>query len=137
MLRNDVVKSKNAAHEHDLVGQFAAPDVDTIDGVQIKRLPAGEALGARDLTRWSSNRSGGQSGSYTTKREREILDNWTKPAKAKKELRGRSASAHQAGVTIEEIADVGWLINFPDGRTIGTFETRDEALRYVETVGRY
>ena len=36
-----------------------------------------------------------------------------------------------------EIAYVGWLINFPDGRTIGTFETRDEALRYVKMSGRY
>lgn len=33
------------------VGQFSTPDVDTIDGVKIKRLPAGEALGAHDLER--------------------------------------------------------------------------------------
>ena len=33
------------------VDQFSTPDVDTIDGVKIKRLPAGEALGAHDLER--------------------------------------------------------------------------------------
>jgi hypothetical protein len=29
---------------------FSAPNMDTIDGIQIKRLPPGEALGASDLT---------------------------------------------------------------------------------------
>jgi hypothetical protein len=41
--------------------QFSALGVNTIGGVQIKRLPAGEAFGARDLSRWASHRRVGRS----------------------------------------------------------------------------
>lgn len=34
-------------------------------------------------------------------------------------------------VTIKEIEGIGWMIHYPDGRTVGTFEIRDDALRYV------
>jgi hypothetical protein len=60
--------------------QFSTPGVNAIGGVSITRLPSGAALGATDLTRWSSNRSAGRSGAYTTKDERQILDNWTQPS---------------------------------------------------------
>jgi len=61
-----------------IVENFSAPNINSIGGVQIKRLPPGAALGAHDMERWSSNRSGGRSGAYTTKAEREVLNNWTK-----------------------------------------------------------
>jgi hypothetical protein len=41
--------------------QFSTPGVNAIDGVQIKRIPAGEAFGARDLARWASHRRVGRS----------------------------------------------------------------------------
>lgn len=36
-------------------------------GVEIKRLPPGEAIGARDLQRWSQNRATGRSGTGSAK----------------------------------------------------------------------
>jgi hypothetical protein len=42
--------------------RFDPPNIDTIGGVQIKRIPAGEAFGARDLARWASHRRAGRSG---------------------------------------------------------------------------
>lgn len=56
---------------------YSAPNIDTIGGVQITRLPAGEAIGSNDL-RWSSNRSAGRSGAHTTRDERQVLQNWSK-----------------------------------------------------------
>jgi hypothetical protein len=44
-----------------VAGDFSAPNVNSIYGVQIKRIPAGEAFGARDLTRWASHRRAGRS----------------------------------------------------------------------------
>jgi hypothetical protein len=46
------------------------------DEVKVTKLPPGEALGAHDLQRWSSNRSAGRSGSYMTKDERQRLQRW-------------------------------------------------------------
>jgi hypothetical protein len=60
---------------------FSALNVDRIAGVPITRLPAGAAIGSDDLQRWSSNRSGGRSGAYTTRAERKLLDNWKTPTK--------------------------------------------------------
>jgi hypothetical protein len=51
--------SSSSAH---CVDQFSTPGVDTIAGVKIQRLPSGEALGSRDLHRWSNNRLLGRSG---------------------------------------------------------------------------
>src|SRR5215469_3270114 len=99
------------------IQDLSRPDIAGIGGVLITRLPSGEALGAHDLQRWSSNRSTGRSGAYTTKAEREVLQNWRKPVK-KPEARSNVVA------TIEGVEGVGWIINYPDGRTIGTFETR-------------
>lgn len=66
----------SSAHQ---VDKFSAAGVDNIGGVKIQRLPSGEALGANDLQRWSSNRSAGRSGAYTTKDEQQILRNWNTP----------------------------------------------------------
>jgi hypothetical protein len=112
---------------------FSKPDIASIGGVQITRLPSGEALGAHDLQRWSHRRSAGLSKSYTTKAEREVLNNWTKKKQvADPEAQGRS----NVVATIEGIEGVGWIINYPDGRTTGNFENRDEALDYVRRYGR-
>ena len=126
------------------VENFAAPNVDTIGGIQIKRLPAGAALGAHDLQRWSSNRSGGRSGAYTTKREREILNNWTP---VKKQVRDNPAplSTQECSVTqkkspqqravkraiLVEQTVHGWLVALPDGSHVGPFKQRDDAWSWV------
>jgi hypothetical protein len=69
-----------------VVQDYSKPDIASIGGVPIKRLPAGEALGAHDMARWSSNRSGGRSGAYTTKAEREVLNNWKTPQQKRKKV---------------------------------------------------
>jgi hypothetical protein len=40
---------------------------DKYDGVKIKKLPPGEAFGARDLRNWSTNRLCGRDGSFNLK----------------------------------------------------------------------
>ena len=52
--------SSSAAHCNQVIKDFSAPNIDSIDGIPIKRLPSGEALGASDLGRWASNRRSGR-----------------------------------------------------------------------------
>jgi hypothetical protein len=54
--------------------------------MEIKKLPLGEAIGARDLHEWSTNRRGGRSG-VAKKREPETkdrADRWLERQKKKK-----------------------------------------------------
>jgi hypothetical protein len=48
---------------------FAQPNVGSIAGVIINKLPPGEALGARDLTTWSLRRASGWSGTPPTREQ--------------------------------------------------------------------
>jgi hypothetical protein len=111
------------------VADFSTPTINSIGGVPIKRLPTGEVLGAHDLQRWASNRSAGRIGAYTTKGEREVLQNWRKPVK-------NPEPRSNVVATIEGIDGVGWIINYPDGRTVGSFETHHAALDYVQRFRR-
>ena len=47
--------------------------------VEVQKLPPGEALGARDLQKWSHNRTLGRWGVYDTKKERKRLGKFDKP----------------------------------------------------------
>jgi hypothetical protein len=47
--------------------------------VEIQKLPPGEALGARDLQKWSQNRALGRWGVNDTKQERKALRKFDKP----------------------------------------------------------
>lgn len=47
--------------------------------VKVTICPPGEALGARDLQRWSRNRAGGRGGVPTSARDRKMLKGWSKP----------------------------------------------------------
>src|ERR1700758_335644 len=81
---------------------FSAPNVDTIAGVQIKRLPAGEAIGSHDLERWATRRSAGFSRSYTTKDERHKLRHWTKlPTTTQKPSHDGAAAAAARGILVQ------------------------------------
>lgn len=115
------------------VEDFSAPNVDTIDGVKVKRIPAGEAIGAHDLQRWSSNRSAAEA--VRTRRSASGKSSTTgRPQRRSKFrlVRGQKLKgAPIRAVTIKEIEGIGWMIHYPDGRTVGTFEIRDDALRYV------
>jgi hypothetical protein len=51
------------------------------DDVKVTYCPPGEAIGARDLQRWSTNRMRGRGGVPTSKRERKKLERWAKPRK--------------------------------------------------------
>jgi hypothetical protein len=107
--------------------RFSVPDINKIEGVPIKRLPAGEALGARDLTRWSSNRSAGRSGSYTTKRERQLLDNWGTKPRAQMCMQ----AAAKRGVLVEQ-TERGWMVSAPDGSNAGPFKKEAAAWSWVD-----
>jgi len=51
------------------VADFSAPNISSLEGVPIKRIPAGAALGSDDLAIWSSRRSAGWSGTPPTKQQ--------------------------------------------------------------------
>jgi hypothetical protein len=110
--------------------RFSAPNVDSIDGVQIKRIPAGEALGAHDLERWSNRRSVGLSKSYTTKDERKKLKQWTKPTTTEQALTLEDAAAR--GILVEKSAYArGWVVSWPNGKTNGPFRNEEDAWAWV------
>ena len=124
--------------------QFSTPGVNAIGGVSITRLPSGAALGAYDLQRWSSNRSAGRFGSYTTKDERQVLDNWTKPKKTKAAHQAKRFSkterlafyqtkrkaAVALGIFVEQTSR-GWIVSLPDGSNVGPFKQQAQALAWV------
>jgi hypothetical protein len=45
---------------------------------RIRKLPPGEALGARDLQRWAARRNAGRSGVKESRKERKQLARWSK-----------------------------------------------------------
>jgi hypothetical protein len=45
----------------------------------IRKLPPGEALGARDLQHWAARRNVGHSGVRASRREWKTLARWSKP----------------------------------------------------------
>jgi hypothetical protein len=119
--------SSSASH----VENFSMPGIDTIGGVQIKRLPAGEAIGSHDLERWSSRRAAGLSKAYTLKDERRAIKNWTQPAPQAL----TREDAVKRGILIERTPR-GWLVSLPSGRTLGPYWLEAEALRAVARVAR-
>jgi hypothetical protein len=112
---------------------FSAPNVDTIAGVQIKRLPAGEAIGSHDLERWATRRSAGFSRSYTTKDERHKLRHWTKlPTTTQKPSHDGAAAAAARGILVQRSAYArGWVVSLPDGSN-KTFKRHEDALSWIE-----
>jgi hypothetical protein len=113
--------------------QFSIPNVDTIGGVSITRLPSGAALGAYDLQRWSSRRSAGLSKAYSTKQERQRIRNWKAPKTPNQALTVEDAA--KLGILIERTPR-GWLVSLPSGRTLGPFWLESEALRAVAGFAR-
>ena len=108
--------------------QFSALGVDTIDGVQIKRIAPGEAIGAHDLERWSNRRSAGLSKAYSTKQERQRIRNWKAPKIPNQALTVEDAA--KFGILIEQTPR-GWLVSLPSGGTLGPFWLESAALRAV------
>jgi hypothetical protein len=101
--------------------QFSTPGIDSIGGVQIKRIGPGEAIGAHDLTRWANRRSAGLSKSYSTTDERKKLKYWTKPPTTEQALTREDAIAR--GILIEISAfGRGWLVSLPNGSNVGPFK---------------
>jgi hypothetical protein len=47
----------------------------------IRKLPPGEALGARDLQRWTARRNAGRAGVRASLKKRKKLARWGKPKK--------------------------------------------------------
>ena len=68
--------SSGASRLDQFADHFSAPNADMISGIQIKRLPAGAALGADDLQTWSQRRSVGRSGAPATKEQWKQLQQW-------------------------------------------------------------
>jgi hypothetical protein len=128
-----VTKQTNGASSTAIVADFSALNVDSIDGVQIKRLPAGESLGAHDLERWSNRRSAGLSKAYSTKQERQRIRNWKAPKTPNQALTVEDAA--KFGILIEQTPR-GWLASLPSGRTLGPFWRESEALRAVAEFAR-
>jgi hypothetical protein len=124
-----VTKQTNGASSTAIVADFSALNVDSIDGVQIKRLPAGESLGAHDLERWSNRRSVGLSKSYSTKDERKRLKHWTQPTTTQQTLTREDAA--KVGILIER-TERGWMASMPDGSNAGPFQTEATAWSWVD-----
>ena len=113
------------------VADFSSPHIGSIGGVTIKRLPAGEALGAHDMERWSSNRSGGRSGAYTTKNERQILNTWKTPQQLPRAKRTRHEDAVKRGILVEQTSR-GWFVSLPDGSRKGPFKRAKDAWSWID-----
>jgi hypothetical protein len=45
-------------------------------------------------------------------------------------------SVAQKIIAIIEGIEGAWIVNYPDGRTIGNIENQDDALHYVQRFGR-
>jgi hypothetical protein len=110
--------------------QLSAQGIDMIAGVQIKRLPTGEALGARDLERWSSNRSAGRSGAFTTKNERKTLSDWNTPLSHEAKHTTHQAAAAR-GILVEQTSR-DWFVSLPDGSRKGPFKNAKDAWSWVD-----
>jgi hypothetical protein len=126
-----VTKQTNGANSTAIVVDFSALNVDSIDGVQIKRLPAGESLGAHDLERWSNRRSVGLSKSYSTKDERKKLKHWTQPTTTEQALTLEDAAARW--ILVEKSAFArGWVVSLPNGSNAGPFKKEEAAWRWID-----
>jgi hypothetical protein len=125
-----MIGGSSSAH---LVEDLSSPNISSIGGVVITRLPAGEALGAQDLQRWSSRRSAGLSKAYSTKQERQRIRNWKAPKTPKQALTLEDAA--KLGILIERTPR-GWLVSSPSGRTLGPFWLESGALRAVAEFAR-
>jgi hypothetical protein len=110
--------------------QFSAAGADNIGGAKIQRLPAGAALGADDLQRWSSNRYAGRSGAYTTKDERKTLSGWNTPLSHKARHTTRQAAAAR-GILVEQNTR-GWFVSLPDGSRKGPFKNAKAAWSWID-----
>ena len=120
--------SPSSAHR---VADFSALNVDTIGGVAIQRLPAGDAIGSHDLERWSSRRSAGLSKSFSTKDERQKLKQWTKSTTPPQALTREDAVAR--GIIVERHSFArGWTASMPDGSNAGPFKTEAAAWSWID-----
>jgi hypothetical protein len=115
------------------VENFSTPNVEVIAGVKIQRLPAGAAIGSHDLERWSNRRSAGLAKAYSTKAERQMPRQWTKPPATAQALTREDAV--KRGIFVEHTSR-GWLVSLPSGRTLGPYWLEAEALRAVARVAR-
>jgi hypothetical protein len=55
---------------------YSSPDISSIAGVSIKRLPPGEALGASDLQQWAARRLSGRFGVSPNSVEKTAAGDW-------------------------------------------------------------